>query len=599
MKPENYPCEPAHLWDHFYRITQIPRPSKSEAEVRQYVINCAKDSGCEWVTDFEGNLIVRVPGTKNRENKDALIIQNHLDMVTVKQSDKQHDFENDPLNLKVTDGWLHADRTTLGADNGIGVAAAMALLDLPENTPLPPLECLFTVDEETGLTGAFALNGEILKGRTMLNLDTEDWGEICIGCAGGGDSSINLPVNYVEAPADYLSFQLSVEGLKGGHSGVDIHEERGNAIVFISSIIDDILEHAKITITSLEGGDKHNAIPREAFAQLYIHPESVSDAQNSVANIARALRNEFGTMEPNFDIKFTGSSELPDKCLSDSSQMELIGLLRTLPHGVLKYSHDVQGLVETSNNLASVKKINDKINIVCSTRSSISEALESQRKRIKIMSEAFGAVAEQDKAYPGWAPNINSPVLETTTKIYTELLGKDPHICAIHAGLECGVIGEKVKGMDKSMSVFLQAMIRKYGLPSRVKKPRSSPYFTDFEVFKSIRNDYVNKKYDERNKDEKTAGKRMQMLIKDYLNGIERILKKHAKGVQEALTGYLKRKTTNRNWDEIIVDDVNITRIFIVSDHEETKIFKKDQLCLLYTSPSPRDLSTSRMPSSA
>ena len=440
--------KPEIIWRHFESLTQIPRPSKHEGKVLAYLKKFANERKFEIREDETGNIVVLRPGGGGGENASTVIIQSHVDMVCEKNRDSQHDFMNDALKLYLDNGWLKADGTTLGADNGIGVAAAMALLDLPESTPLPPLECLFTVDEETGLTGAFALNGEILKGRTMLNLDTEDWGEICIGCAGGGDSSIYLPVDYIEAPADYLSFQLSVEGLKGGHSGVDIHEERGNAIVFISSIIDDILENAKISVVSLEGGDKHNAIPREAFAQLYIHPESVSDAQSSVDNTARSLRDEFGTMEPNIDIKFTGSNELPDKCLSDSSQMELIRLLRTLPHGVLKYSHEVEGLVETSNNLASVKKINDNINIVCSTRSSISEALESQRRRIRIISEAFGAIAEQEEAYPGWAPNINSPVLETTTKIYTELLGKEPHICAIHAGLECGVIGEKVKGMD-------------------------------------------------------------------------------------------------------------------------------------------------------
>jgi dipeptidase D len=282
----------------------------------------------------------------------------------------------------------------------------------------------------------------------MLNLDTEDWGEICIGCAGGGDSSIHLPINYQNAPSDYLSFQLSVEGLKGGHSGVDIHEERGNAIVFISSIIDNILENTKSSLASIEGGDKHNAIPREAFANIFIHPEFVSDAQNSVSNRTKALKKEFGSIEKNMKVKFTGSEESSEQCLSNESQTSLIGLLRTLPHGVLKYSHDVEGLVETSNNLASVKEENKKISIVCSTRSSISEALKSQRERIKIMSKAFGATTEQDEAYPGWAPNVSSPVLKTTTKIYTEILGKEPHICAIHAGLECGVIGEKVKDMD-------------------------------------------------------------------------------------------------------------------------------------------------------
>lgn len=440
--------KPEIIWKHFETLTKIPRPSKHEEKILKYLKNFANERNFEMREDKTGNIVVLRPGGGGGENAPTIIIQSHVDMVCEKNRDSKHDFMNDPLNLYIDNGWLKAEGTTLGADNGIGVAAAMALLDLPKETPLPPLECLFTVDEETGLTGAFALNGEILRGRTMLNLDTEDWGEICIGCAGGGDSSIILPTERKEAPADYLSFQLSVEGLKGGHSGVDIHEERGNAIVFISSIIDSILKTTKSSLISIEGGDKHNAIPREAFANIYIHPEHVSDAQNSVSNRAKALNKEFGSIEKNINIQFTGSKELPAKCLSNKSQQLLIGLLRTLPHGVLKYSHDVEGLVETSNNLASVKMLNKKINIVCSTRSSISEALESQRERIRIMAEAFGATAEQEEAYPGWAPNVNSPVLETTTKIYTELLGKDPHICAIHAGLECGVIGEKVEDMD-------------------------------------------------------------------------------------------------------------------------------------------------------
>ena len=440
--------KPELVWKHFETLTKIPRPSKHEEKILKYLREFARERKLSIREDDTGNIVILRPGSGKGKNAPTVIIQSHVDMVCEKNRESNHDFMNDPLKLFIEDGWLKADGTTLGADNGIGVAAAMALLDLPSDTSLPPLECLFTVDEETGLTGAFALNGEILKGRTMLNLDTEDWGEICIGCAGGGDSSITLPVNYIEMPGDYLSFQLSVEGLKGGHSGVDIHEERGNAIVFLSTIIDNILENTKSLIVSIEGGDKHNAIPREAFASLYIRPEDVSDAQNSVTNVANAIKKEYGSIETKINVKFTGSNKLPDKCLSSQSQINAIGLLRTLPHGVLKYSHDVDGLVETSNNLASIKMTDDKMNIVCSTRSSISEALEIQRKRIKIMSEAFGATAKQDEAYPGWAPNINSPVLDTTTKIYTELLGKEPHICAIHAGLECGVIGEKVKGMD-------------------------------------------------------------------------------------------------------------------------------------------------------
>jgi len=440
--------KPEIIWKHFETLTKIPRPSKHEEKILAYLKSFANERNLEMREDETGNIVVLRPGSGGGENAPTVIIQSHVDMVCEKNRDSNHDFMNDPLKLYIDNGWLKAKGTTLGADNGIGVAAAMALLDLPDDSTLPPLECLFTVDEETGLTGAFALNGKILKGRTMLNLDTEDWGEICIGCAGGGDSSIHLPIDYQNAPSDYLSFQLSVEGLKGGHSGVDIHEERGNAIVFISSIIDNILENTKSFLASIEGGDKHNAIPREAFANIFVHPEFVSDAQNSVSNRTQALKKEFGSIEKNMEVKFTGSEESSEQCLSNESQVSLIGLLRTLPHGVLKYSHDVEDLVETSNNLASVKKENGKISIICSTRSSISEALESQRERIRIMSKAYGASINQDEAYPGWAPNINSSILETTTKVYSELLGKKPHICAIHAGLECGVIGEKVKDMD-------------------------------------------------------------------------------------------------------------------------------------------------------
>ena len=282
----------------------------------------------------------------------------------------------------------------------------------------------------------------------MLNLDTEDWGEICIGCAGGGDSSIDLNVDYQDTPSDFLSFQLSVEGLMGGHSGVDIHEGRGNAIVFLASIIDALQNSMDCRIVSLQGGDKHNAIPREAFATVVVSPEAMSNAQIIVSKREQGLIKEFGSKEKNLRITFAGLDDAPEKTLASNSQKALIGLLRTIPHGVLKYSHDVEGLVETSNNLAAVKLVGGNYNIVSSTRSSISDALELQRERIALMSKAYGAKVEQDEAYPGWAPNLNSSILETTSKIYAELLDGEPNVCAIHAGLECGVIGEKVNGMD-------------------------------------------------------------------------------------------------------------------------------------------------------
>ena len=440
--------EPEIVWKHFETLTRIPRPSKHEEQVMQYLRDFAKKRNLKTREDETGNIVIVRPGTGGGEKSPTVIVQSHVDMVCEKNRDSKHNFMKDPLNLIIEDGWLKAKGTTLGADNGIGVAAAMALLELPEDAEVPPLECLFTVDEETGLTGAFALNGEILKGRTMLNLDTEDWGEICIGCAGGGDSEISLPVDHHEAPSDFLSFQLTVEGLMGGHSGVDIHEERGNAIVFLSTILNSIQRETDCRLVSIRGGDKHNAIPREAYATLLINPENISDAQIIVSEKKAALIKEYGSLENNIVVNFAGLDDSPNETLSSESQVRIIGLLRTLPHGVIKYSHEVEGLVETSNNLASVKMDGNKIKIICSTRSSIAEALSAQRERIDIMSTAFGATVKQEKPYPGWAPNSKSPVLKTTKKIYEEMLGREPHICAIHAGLECGVIGEKVNGMD-------------------------------------------------------------------------------------------------------------------------------------------------------
>jgi len=440
--------EPKNLWKHFEDITKIPRPSKHEEKILQYLKKFANERNLEMREDSTGNIVVIRPGSKGGENAPVIVIQSHVDMVCEKNRDYNHDFMKDPLKLYIEGGWLKAEGTTLGADNGIGVAAALSLLDMPIDCKLPPLECLFTVDEETGLTGAFALNGDIIEGRTMLNLDTEDWGEICIGCAGGGDSSIDLNVDYQDTPSDFLSFQLSVEGLMGGHSGVDIHEGRGNAIVFLASIIDALQNSMDCRIVSLQGGDKHNAIPREAFATVVVSPEAMSNAQIIVSKREQGLIKEFGSKEKNLRITFAGLDDAPEKTLASNSQKALIGLLRTIPHGVLKYSHDVEGLVETSNNLAAVKLVGGNYNIVSSTRSSISDALELQRERIALMSKAYGAKVEQDEAYPGWAPNLNSSILETTSKIYAELLDGEPNVCAIHAGLECGVIGEKVNGMD-------------------------------------------------------------------------------------------------------------------------------------------------------
>ena len=281
----------------------------------------------------------------------------------------------------------------------------------------------------------------------MLNLDTEEWGAICIGCAGGGDSQISLPVSYEGAPGNFLSFQLTVEGLKGGHSGVDIHEYRANAIVLLASVLAPLAEMGT-RIVSLQGGDKTNAIPREAFATLLLPPEAMADAQIAVAERTESLRKEYGSLEKGMNVSLVGLEDAPAECLAIEAQDNLMGLLRTLPHGALKYSHTIPGLVETSNNLASVAPIDGNYQVVCSSRSSIMEALEDIRLRIASMATMCGAITTRTGTYPGWQPNPDSPVLKRLKRIYAAQLGEEPEVGAIHAGLECGVIGERAPGMD-------------------------------------------------------------------------------------------------------------------------------------------------------
>ena len=439
--------EPAALWENFAALSRIPRQSKQEEQVLAWLKEFADTRSLEWQQDEPGNIIVRRPGSGDGESAPTVVIQSHVDMVCEKNAETEHDFGRDPIRLLRDGDWLTADGTTLGADNGIGVATALALLEMRGDARLPPLECLFTVDEETGLTGAFALDGALLQGRTLLNLDTEEWGAICIGCAGGGDSELALPVAREASPGDFLSFQLSVEGLMGGHSGVNIHEYRANAIVLLASLLEP-LATIGARLVSVRGGDKTNAIPREAFATLLLPPAAMADAQIAVGARTAALQAEFGTLETALRVTLAGLDAAPAECLSAGAQTNLLGLLRALPHGVLKYSHAIPGLVETSNNLASVAPDEGHYRIVCSSRSSIMEALEDVRDRIATIAALCGATVTRSSSYPGWQPDPTSPVLKRLKRIYAEQLGEAPEVGAIHAGLECGVIGERAPGMD-------------------------------------------------------------------------------------------------------------------------------------------------------
>eukprot|EP00586_Coscinodiscus_wailesii_P013007 CAMPEP_0172497720 /NCGR_PEP_ID=MMETSP1066-20121228/104130_1 /TAXON_ID=671091 /ORGANISM="Coscinodiscus wailesii, Strain CCMP2513" /LENGTH=530 /DNA_ID=CAMNT_0013270651 /DNA_START=154 /DNA_END=1746 /DNA_ORIENTATION=+ len=466
--------EPQALWSQFATLSSIPRPSKQEEAVLSYIKSFADERNLQWKQDAVGNLVVFHPGCGQGKDAPAIIIQGHVDMVTEKNNDSQHNFETDPILLRRFqldngENWLGAKGTTLGADNGIGVAAALTLLDTPLNegddhhAPLPPLEALFTVDEETGLTGAADLDATVLglTGKTMLNLDTEEFGELYVGCAGGGHTTISFPfsrgdgcVNGEETP-DVV--ELRVDGLMGGHSGINIHEGRANAVLLCAAAAQAALREEGVNLISITGGDKHNAIPREAKALLAIsNPEkTMSVMERIVEDYSSAFKEEYGNLETNLCVRIINTDGDTKKTpLDPASASRLLSMLLALPHGPLKFSHVIPNLVETSNNVASVtiSDDDDTATILCSTRSSISPALESTRNRIESIASLAGATAEKSAKYPGWNPDMRSSLLQLSRGIFKEKLSRDPGVKAIHAGLECGLLIEKLGGDVDALS---------------------------------------------------------------------------------------------------------------------------------------------------
>jgi dipeptidase D len=438
--------EPKEVWKHFDEIRKIPRCSKHEERIRDYVIDFAKKNDLKYKTDKVGNVVISKPASPGMEGKTTVILQGHMDMVCEKNSDITHDFSKDPIKLKLKDDILTADGTTLGADNGVGLAASLAIME-DKSLKHGPLEALFTVDEETGLTGAFAMSSDLLTGKILLNLDSEDWGVITVGCAGGGDSQISLPVEKKSLDDNLDALTIKVSGLRGGHSGVDIHEQRGNAVKLLTRMLWKTMDDYKFHISDIKGGDKHNAIPREAFAVVAIDSSSKDKFISSLNSEGKDILAEYKPIDPNFKLTIEDADNIKTT-FTDNAQQHLLNLLHSLPHGVDKMSYDIPGLVETSTNLATVV-INEKnAKIGLSTRSSIKSALQDLRDRIRSVAELSGANVKEDDPYPGWKPNLDSKILELTKKIFKDLYGKDPEVEAIHAGLECGIIGEKFPGMD-------------------------------------------------------------------------------------------------------------------------------------------------------
>jgi dipeptidase D len=442
--------EPKAVFSQFARILEIPRPSGHEEKIAQHVLEAAKRKGAAAERDAAGNVVVRVPATKGREKSPITVLQTHIDMVGEKRSDVAHDFTKDPIVPRLDGEWLYATGTTLGADNGIGVAAALALLENASgDLAHGPLELLFTVDEETGLTGAKKLSPKILKGKRLLNLDSEEDGLFFIGCSGGCDTKLALKPAPLPTPPGGDAFQLKVSGLKGGHSGIQIHENRGNALKILARwLLAAQRSGVALELARFEGGGKHNAIPREAAADVLLDAAAAKAFRSMTDSLKEALGNELDGIDDGLRLGVEPLPEKPKRIFRAADRDRFLRLVEALPHGVLAMSGAVPGLVETSSNVAVAHMEGDHVVVWTSSRSSVAPALEAVLARIRSMGELAGFAVETADGYPGWKPNPKSPLLETAQKVFTETRGEAAKVTAIHAGLECGLIGEIYPKMD-------------------------------------------------------------------------------------------------------------------------------------------------------
>ncbi|MBU0486082.1 MAG: aminoacyl-histidine dipeptidase [Proteobacteria bacterium] len=430
----------------FTQISRIPRCSKQEQQIGAYLTAWAAGRGFAVKTDRVGNILVTVPATPGREQAPTVVLQSHLDMVCEKIPSSRHDFNRDPLRLYIDGDWLRAEETTLGADNGIGIALALALAEDQELSH-PKLELLFTVDEETGLTGAANLEPDFFSGRLLLNLDSEDEGVLTIGCAGGCDSELLLDLDYEEWPQGNQLYELTVAGLQGGHSGVDIHEGRGNANVLLARTLAELRKNGDLQLAGLQGGSAHNAIPREAVARLAIPATAASELINRVVELAVSLRRSYPN-EPNLSLTLARQEGEGNRIFSPALAGIIIDLLLVGPDGVMAMSKEAPGVVETSINLATIREKADQLSILFSQRSDKSSGLAWLTAKLEGLARLSGAGIITGSGYPGWPPDHNSPLLAKARQLYLQMFGREPIIEIIHAGLECGIIGAKNPGID-------------------------------------------------------------------------------------------------------------------------------------------------------
>jgi len=437
---------PKAVWEQFDKILQIPRPSKKEEKMIEFLLEFGKQHKLETVKDEAGNILIRKPGVKGKENFPALVLQSHMDMVCEKNSTSTHDFENEPIKAFIDGEWIKADGTTLGADDGIGIAAQLALL-ASDSIQHGPIECLFTIDEETGLTGAFALSGDFLSGNTLLNLDSEDEGELFIGCAGGKDTVITFKFKKELLPDKFIAFKASVTGLAGGHSGDEIHKGLGNSNKIMARFLQEAASSFKLRLHEFDGGNLRNAIPREAFATFSIAPRHQDGLLAYFDDFVQKVSFELKIVEPKLSIQLE-PCERPKYAVDKKTQRNLLASLIACPHGVITMSSRMPGLVETSTNLASVKFKGSKIIVTTSQRSDIESQKDYVGKMVKNVFELAGAKAKHTDGYPGWSPDPDSAIKNLTVQVYKELFAKEPLVRSIHAGLECGLFKEKYPEMD-------------------------------------------------------------------------------------------------------------------------------------------------------
>jgi len=438
---------PEPIWIYFEEICNIPRLSKNEGKIRRYLIEFAKKNNLESKEDEVGNILITKPAVKGMEDRKTVVLQSHMDMVGEKNADYPHNWTTDPIIPKINDGWVTATGTTLGADDGIGIAAQLAILT-DKNLKAGKIECLFTVDEESGMTGAINLEPDFFSGRTLLNLDSEDEGILFIGCAGGMDTVGTMKYKQVKVKEKSSALDISVTGLHGGHSGDEIHKGYGNAVKIMNRLLWNISNNFDVSLADFDGGNLRNAIPREAFSKIVCNRADLEQIKSWTDKFYLTQVDEFGILEKDLRISIR-ETDVPEYVMDKEDQKKFLNALTCCPHGVIAWSQEMEDLVETSTNLASAKfSSNNTIRIITTQRSSVESAKNNASSMVESCLQLAGAEVVHSDGYPGWKPNLTSEILKITLKSYIDLFGKEPLVRAIHAGLECGLVYEKIKGID-------------------------------------------------------------------------------------------------------------------------------------------------------